>query len=542
MSSKSSVVADFLQSAVILDDRARMGPMPEEETTDTVQPPDYEGIRSSDVQHDNQSANINDQDNVYLNLDAKAVIDGFAEIGVVCSVLNPAQQENFKHRVVKTSARADIVILDWKIGDSYGDATLKVIRDILDEDEQRSRLRLLAIYTGEPDLNGIVNQVRDVIDAFYTDKPRIDNPFYLSRGPLHVVVLAKSRTKLVADAESQRVTEKDLAERLKKEFVRITQGLLQNVALAGLAALRKEAYTLLAKFDVSLDPGYLGHRILLPHPMDAEDHIVEALGYEILSILEEQRPGQAAAEKALSEWIQQARTAGLDFSTRIQNGKDPIPIVMDLLKNGVKGGDYNRLSLLWRKKVLKRCATHFFTKECDEATHANRHFSALLNLKSRYTTIVPQLTLGTILACKANDDCQYLLCLQPKCDAVRLVSKTAFPFLPLVKTQNKNRFDLVIETKTGDGNGEEWVHLELKSKPADLRMYSFKPSDNPPGEVRAQSCSEGFIFQSTDERRYRWIAEMKDEHALKIAASFSSSLARPGPNDSEWLRRRAKRH
>ena len=36
---------------------------------------------------------------------------------------------------------------------------------------------------------------------------------------------------------------------------------------------------------------------------------------------------------------------------------------------------------------------------------------------------------------------------------------------------------------------------------------------------------------------YRWVAAMKDEHALRIVNELSSNLARPGPNDSEWLRR-----
>ena len=534
----SDVAIEFLQSAVILDDRAWM---PVEETPEPLQPPSYE----ANIQDDNQSTDTDDQDNDRFNLDPKAVIDGFAEIGLVCSVLNPAQQENFKRRVVKTAARADIVIIDWKIGDSHGGKTLEIIRDILAEDEQRSRLRLLAIYTGEPDLNKIVDKVRVAIATYYADKDLIegeDNPFCLSKGPLHVVILAKSKIALATDAKGQQVTEKDLAKRLKKEFTRITRGLLQNVALAGLAALRKEVHTLLAKFNASLDPGYLGHRILLPYPMDAEDHVVEVLGYEILSILEEQRPGRVAGEQALSEWLQKAD--GLDFSTRIRNGKDPIPIIMDLLMKGIEGGDYN--SLAWNKTELKKSATDFFTKECDEATRANLYFSALLSLKSRYNiAIAPQLTLGTILACEANGDCQYLLCLQPKCDAVRLdaESETAFPFLPLVKTQNKpqKRFDLVVEIETGEGSETEWVYLAIKSKPANLRMYSFKPGPNPPGEVRAQNCSGSSVFQSTDGKKYRWIAEMKDEHALKVAASFASSLARPGPNDAEWLRRAQQR-
>ena len=61
------------------------------------------------------------------------------------------------------------------------------------------------------------------------------------------------------------------------EFVEMTKGILSNVALEGLAALRDDVPRVLAKFDSSLDSAYLGHRILLPNPADAEDHVVEAL-------------------------------------------------------------------------------------------------------------------------------------------------------------------------------------------------------------------------------------------------------------------------
>ena len=66
-------------------------------------------------------------------MDADAVIGGFADIGSVCAVLNPAPGDEFRERTVKTARRADIVILDWKIHDSVGDAALEVMRDILQE-------------------------------------------------------------------------------------------------------------------------------------------------------------------------------------------------------------------------------------------------------------------------------------------------------------------------------------------------------------------------------------------------------------------------
>ena len=123
-------------------------------------------------------------------MDADAVIGGFADIGSVCAVLNPAPGDEFRERTVKTARRADIVILDWKIHDSVGDATLDVMRDILQGDRQR--LRLLAFYTGEPNLHEIFNRIKDVAAEFYKDDELLESDgLRISKGPLHVVVLAK---------------------------------------------------------------------------------------------------------------------------------------------------------------------------------------------------------------------------------------------------------------------------------------------------------------------------------------------------------------
>ena len=92
---------------------------------------------------------------------------------------------------------------------------------------------------------------------------------------------------------------------------------------------------------------------------------------------------------------------------------------------------------------------------------------------------------------------------------------------------------LVVESQR-----DRWEYFGIKPKPSELTVRFFDPGENPAGEVSANENVDGhFFFEATDERRYRWVAQVKDEHALSVAGEVAAALARPGPNDAEWLRR-----
>ena len=195
--------------------------------------------------------------------------------------------------------------------------------------------------------------------------------------------------------------------------------------------------------------------------------------------------------------------------------------------------------LIAKVKVLESRATEPFSEEPDAAMRSNHHFAALLNLKTRYPGQRPRLTIGAVLCTDDEDGDQYLLCLQPKCDSIRLDDVSGFPFMPLETVQGDNTkmsFLLSVERQKG-----EWEKLGITPKPSELIVRSFQPGSNPPGEVLAVEEGQGeFYFEDVDQNRYRWIAEMKDEHAFRVAGAVASALARPGPNDAEWLRRAAR--
>ena len=523
------IAESFLQTAVILDDFAEM-PSPERAQPRQIRSritngPDYRELPDTEdlrTRRDPRDA----------PLDARAVIDGFAEIGSTCAVLRPSPDEEYHEKTIKVAARADIVILDWKIHDSTGEEALSLLKDILTSDQNNCRLRLLAIYTGEPNLQQVSDQVQKAISEFYTgEQIDAEDPYRISKGPLRIVILAKAGFRAdTSPATGQETAELDLATRLVDEFALMTEGLLRNVALAGISAIRQQSHRLLTKFDRHLDPAYLGHRQMLSNPNDAEDHLAEALAAEIFSVLSDERPGEQANADAIRDWLTSMQAAGLDLSTPFAFPKTTKPVDgwHQLTSQGAGSKHVTRPNQVGIKK-LGKIGTRAFVDTPDQALQSDRSFAALLSLKSQYAIRAPRLALGTILR-ETTGGFRYLLCLQPKCDSIRLTAATGFPLIPL--EENNDTFRLAIEVTAG-----LWKHFNIVLKPSGLIARSFQPRNKSDGEIFAISEGDKMQFQDIDGHTYHWIGEMKDEYALMLAGDVASSLARPGPNNSEWLRR-----
>ena len=470
------VVESFLQTVVVLDDLAEMRPSGDgrirRAPTGQLVAPDY----AESPAPSGASART---DVLGVRLDADAVINGFADIGSVCAVLNPSPSDEFCERTVKAARRADIVILDWKIHGSSGDKALDVMREILREDQQR--LRLIAIYTGEPDLQGIFDRIQGVLAEFYgDDEPEVTDCLQISKGPLRVVVLAK-KVRLSnhrPELQNQEVAEHQLADRLVDEFTLMTGGLVRNFAIAGIAAIRDNAHRILAKCERSLDPAYLGHRILLHYPPDAEEHLIEALSSELTSILEENRSGACADVDAIESWLELREREGLRLSEPFpfEATQNAVKVWRGLLLQGIDAPRPGSTS----KSSLKKHATEPFAEDREAARQSNRCFAALLSLKTRYPGQPPRLSIGTILCAQKGDAHQYFLCLQPKCDSVRLSASTGFPFIPLLSLEDVQigsdgtSVSLVVET----GN-DQWEDFGIQPKPSELSVRFFVPGPNP---------------------------------------------------------------
>lgn len=175
---------------------------------------------------------------------------------------------------------------------------------------------------------------------------------------------------------------------------------------------------------------------------------------------------------------------------------------------------------------------------------------------------------------------KYLLCTQPPCDSVRIPQDENnacrfFPFIPLysVKNPEKDKFRLVIISHADLNNistpnipnetdgisaqsinsdsvddtvdviddkaqvkAGETVYLQFVPKAYHQRMIEFK--SNSQGFIES-NISDGKvpIFEDKDGIKYRWVADLKFEHAQRAVQEFAESIARVGLDESEWLRR-----
>lgn len=523
----------FLHTVVLVDDEADLHPAEEREPSvapsnignssaeDTaaaeVEPsPSLEEPSESSVPRDTEE------------LDAKTVIDQFSKLGLVCAVIRPSASDVVEDTVCPVAGRTDILILDWWLNGEQGTRSLNIIRRVATDDEAQHRTRLIVIYTGQRDLEGIIQQVAGAIGD-----SAVVNGTRCVAGPVHVVALAKPETSVDEELTGSVVDFSELPTRVIKEFANAVHGLLRNVALGSFAVIRNNTHRILTRFSKDLDAAYLGQRMLLPYPEDAQQQVTMLIAAELSSVLDDAKVGRFASLEATEAMVEQNMLRSRDVAPlgamAARNSISSKEMAFRLLKHGVDSSDFvlssgeKRHAPLWSGQI--------FAVDDESASRLGRQFAMLMKCKSYYENLVPRLTLGVII--KDVQSSTFYLCMQPPCDSVRLSSDTAFPLLPLNETETNIDFVL----KHDDG----YFLFKLNLKFSSLRMVNFSPGQVPPGVVQAeQERTVGhWIYRGAgaDGSEFRWIGELREGWAHYYANRFATESSRVGVEDSEWVRR-----
>jgi len=268
-----------------------------------------------------------------------------------------------------------------------------------------------------------------------------------------------------------------------------------------------------------------------PHPEDAEAHLVSMVSSEIEGVLEDARAGSYANIDAISAWLQRFGPSE-DYRERFGlSAAVSHADAIELLSTGVKGnqGVLKKFPILGAQ--AHKAPRQWFADDTAASTRSNEEFAMLLSLRSHYGMPLPVLTLGTVLAIDEGDAVGYWLCVQPACDCVRLSAGTAFPLLPLRAAPVGERFHLVVQSST------QRIRLALNSKPSQLRMEVFDATDTGRGVVESSAVENLRVFRAASGRMYRWLADLKPQHALWMGNELVAQLSRVGLVESEWLRR-----
>jgi hypothetical protein len=214
-----------------------------------------------------------------------------------------------------------------------------------------------------------------------------------------------------------------------------------------------------------------------------------------------------------------------------------VPSIDDLrglLTSGIERFDDSR-GLFPALKEKKRSSQDekIFGESPDAMIRSNEAFAALMLLRTRYADYEPSLTTGTIVRSETDE---YLLCVLPACDSVRLKASRQFIFMPLaVVTDNSKRFNLLVPTK---GGGPP-VRLRGSLRVYDVRTIDFAP--NEAERVKAVATDGEDAFESVSQGPYTWVAELKMLKAQSFGQKLAEQLSRPGIDDPEWLRSMERR-
>jgi hypothetical protein len=472
--------------------------------------------------------------------------DSFAAVGIFCTVLTPEKEhlDDFVTQSVGESGlanRADVVILDWVLhGFKEGEKTLDIIGGLTrGNGGTKPRKRLLLVYTGESDLLGIAGKIRNKLNLPALEGGGAKEQTHIAVGPTTIAIYAKPHVKVTADLQPLVVSAEAIPEIVISEFAHASPGLLSNVILRSMGVLRSETYQILKKFPSSLDPGFITHKVL-QNPEDASAHLLPLVVSEIQSALEDNLVIEVLSEPALFAWLDSKVAGGFAFNLQgvteeeAKNGlrellKRPVPdVAVDAAHNNfVKG------FLKSKNKARGEVADRLTAVLSGEAGHrADQEFAILMSVRSRYGTPPPRLALGTIVHDVSR--AIYLLCVQPRCDSVRLTEVRQFPFLPLSTVEAGYDHVLI--------HGAGIVTLQLVDEPYRIEMISFQPWTETDHEVLAKGNDNQLFFKSGDrEANFQWVAELRTEHAQRIANMLAGKISRVGLNESEWLRLNAKR-
>lgn len=540
---KSKEIAnDFIQSIVFLDDKAYKDP---------------------------------NKDNPAHDLDILKISQAFAKQNKICATYRPesiSDINNFK----LIANKADVIVLDWQIefsqvvepGTEEEDApadeprgiyTKEIIKSIIfEENYVKNSLKLIIVYTGDIQyLKAISEEIYvEVFDSSAEYNFDSDNHIIQSS---HFKILVRAKSAEVAfeankdKLEKYMVNYEGLPAFILTEFTQMTSGLLSNFALMSLTTLRKNSSKILGLFSKEMDSAYLSHKSLLPRQEDAEDLLVEMFGDIVSDLLFYYQAGEMTGEM-IEDWVK-LNIINEEQELLIDNEKSHTPIqkynrtqdlLLDLLTSPDKNIEkrykdvFNNKSKISKSKigdsfeVLSLNNTKLFLNSDEQGNKEkiDQMFSKLTHHKSLFipNNTIPKLTLGTIVRSSLNEN-NYYICIQQKCDSVRIAKdkERKFLFIPLVKSNKE--FSIL----TPDG-----IKLKKVKHSYSIRTIKFVCFDNS-GVIFAKNENGKFVFKqkytSPEDEQFEWILDLKDLHSQRIIIDYTSQLSRVGLDESEWHRK-----
>lgn len=484
------------------------------------------------------------------NIDPLTFTNAFLEKGIHCALLEVTNEDDSLEPIKKTLKKSDVIILDWQMHGDLGEKATELLLSVIESD--RPELRLIIIFTDEPNYSAIIpDTIVPRLNKIGINDIEIDETTcYASFGHTRIIVLEKD----VAGDNVNAVSVGELPSRVIEELTKLTKGLVSNAALNSISILRHNTHYLLNTLNKDLDPAILSHRALLSDPTECEEHLVSIISSEIVGLLHYSDIGKTVSMEQIKLWIHDQAKNGIDFfrKMKVKKKDEAILEIFKILEKGIpnispsksKNKTWNNfLSILKHEKDKSKISnlTSIFTKNTVNLTNIDEEFAHLMTFQSNYQFPKPRLDQGTILMTNTDDVYKYFVCIQPKCDCVRIKKTGAFfMFLPLSIVNGNSRFDFLIK----EGNEVKRLAILQNSNVVEkFKFYSDK-TGLPVFALKNQSnwYFKGDQIESTNkiEINFRFLGYLKQEFIQRTVNNYASNITRVGFSESEWLRRWAK--
>lgn len=487
-------------------------------------------------------------DNAYKNeitnnaFSALDVSNVFAQSGKICAIYAPKSISDINSYNTILN-KADVVILDWYLDikkdenliedpeadadndDPRGEFTLKLISDLL---SQIGRLKLLIVYTGETDLFEITDSIYQKVNQRSFHKEDCVIRSLNSK----ILVRAKSQNSETQFAHNPELKNKivpyeSLPTLIVEEFADMTNGLLSNFALSSISAIRNNTSRMLSVFSPKLDPAYLGHKILLENTFESKQLLIKLFGEAISELLE---TTDIDTKDWVDNWIENRITDETISINGVSIGKSK-----DLLKK-MFGSEQSRLKDKYAEASgkdmsnrdegkLQSHTIELFAYDDIDVNKSNVDFAILTHHKNIFQPAIeaPILTLGTVIKSAGR----YYVCIQQRCDSVRIKEERRFLFLPL---EEEGEYPLIVNNE---------LKLFTNKSSFAIKTMKFKPKEGAT-IIQASKQEDKYVFYSSYGETCEWVVDLKEMQAQRIVNNYCAQLSRVGLNESEWLRLQAK--
>ncbi|SDD36551.1 response regulator receiver domain [Kordiimonas lacus] len=494
----------------------------------------------------NDQLGTNDNELNEHDLPVRPLTSALAAEGVTSSFFFPDasdEEEAIVLQAERLALQADVVVLDWHLRNSKPDLTIEVIKRILRKDaEQKGRLRLICIYTGELIQTGIagiiMSEVREVLEL----------------DALTENVLAANHVRIAIFNKSE-VPPEVLPLSLLMEFAELTKGLMSSFALNAISVLRNKTKQLLKVFSSDLDSAIVSHRLHLTDSDDVEAFGLDVLLFQIKSLLSTSMVHRKClSSEKFKLWVDAEVSESRKWD--VEGLAVDKNLAKELVDNSFEravsdaAGKLDAVGLsTWKSRVQE--LPFAGQEEMARSSRELARLSKLIREKSGFAELPedwkPTLGLGSVVKyVPENGGAAYFFCAQPLCDSVRLTENTVFPLLKLsqkpVPKKGADGLPEFIEDASAYWivvkDGEVDLTLQLKPVPKQGKYIKFKVSKTEKRVLGEKTEDGEYEFSTTgDKGCFYWLADVEPLQAQRALNSMAAMASRVGVDEYEVLRR-----